>query len=491
MNKLEIKKILFFIIVSILFTFNFFNVHYALDTYFTVNSGYRGYIDMFSKNGRLITALIWKIADIIKIPVNNFIILGGIFSAIICGLSIYVIFKKLNKLINKNNEKNKEIIICILSIIFIFNCMLLQNFVFAENFVMILGLYLAINAAIMVDNENILMENIIPSLILIIATCCYQGIINVYLTLASIIIFINYNNDIKNIFTKFIKVCINYIIAMGTNFAIIKFINKFILINQTVRIEGNLDLMYNILFPLKMLKSVLIETAGMMPQYLFLIILIISVSIYIYTVIKNKVNIKNIVISVIIFFIAYLSCFVPMMALSKESLDAAARLLFSIGALPGVIIILSYYLNKEINIEKIILVFMSILLIVNLANYLFISREHLITNRNDIAETKEIYKLIEKYEKENNIKVDTVVAGMDKNPKYYYDRNYYKNELTVRANYIGFIETAVLNMVSKRSFNYINMNQIQKEKYFKNIDYDKFNENQIVFENNIMYWYKY
>ncbi len=492
MKKLQIKNILAFILIACIFTFNFMTIHYALDTYFTANSGYNNYITIFAKGGRLVSALSWKIADILKIPFNVFITFGGVLSAVLCGITLYVITKKLNELLNKKNEKNKYILLGIVSILFVFNCMLLQNFVYAENFVMMLGLYICIKSANMIDTEkSVVKENIIPAILLLLATCCYQGILNVYLTFTAIIIFINYNNDIKKMITKFIKACINYVFALGTNFVILKLINKLILINESTRVEGNLDLLYNISYPFRMLKTIFLDTAGMMPKFLFGSLVVVSMAVLIYVIIKNKVKPLNVMMSLLILLVAYFSCFIPMMALSKDSLDAAARLLFSIGTLPAIILIISIFLNKDIKFEKIIFVVASLFVVINLVNYINVSKEHLVTNRKDIEETKKIYNLIKEYEIKNNITVDTVISGTDKNPKYYYDENRTKNELTVRANYINFIETAVLNMVSNKDYKYKLMSEIEKEKYFKNKEYDQFSEAQIIFDKNVMYWYKY
>lgn len=497
MKKENKKNIIVFssmILCAILICFSFIREHFSLDTYFTYVSGYEVYAKWFLKSARVITSLIWNIAGILNIPKGIFITVNGALCVITLSISAFIIYKTLDKLLNNNNNNLKSILIAILSFIFIFNPMLLQNLVYAENFVMSIAvLSSCIAASYIIKEENITNKFIFPIILLLITTFGYQGLINVYVIFAMILITIKYSEDIKKYIFKIINMTINYVIALGTNFVILKLINKVMFFGEIDRANGKIDLLYNISYPFIKLKTVLIDTCGMMPKNMFCIIIIIALVTLMYSIYKNKPNIKRLFTGMLLAVGSYMICFIPMLALQKESLDASARLLFGVGAIPAVLIFLSMFYNKKNStvVNDTITVSLVVILILFSINYIRVGKEHIMTNSVDLKETRQICDIINEYENNNNIKITNIVSGKDKNPSSYVNDKVLKNELTVRVNYVDWTENILLTKEMNREFKQRSMTEEEKKTYFNNKEYDSFSKEQIVFVDDTMYWYKY
>ena len=199
--------------------------HVASDTYNFMDLGYFEYpLQYFLKDARLVSTICSYIAGFLNLPFEVFIILMEIFAVIFSSISIYLIYSTVkNKL--KLSSIWKKILLIMASFIVVFNCMSLEYLLYAESGVMCLSLTLSILAAKVVSEKK-KHKYLKAILIMIIATFCYQGAVNVFLPLAILFIFLNTDNlKVKDIVKQIACACGIIIISYIVNVVSIYIIN--------------------------------------------------------------------------------------------------------------------------------------------------------------------------------------------------------------------------------------------------------------------------
>ena len=232
-------------------------------------------------------------------------------------------------------------------------------------------------------------------LIMIIAILCYQGSINLFITLVTLLLLIeDKSKNNKKIFKEiFLAGIISIIICVFS--ALIIYINNSILGNQQNRLyltNGNklINWINRIIF---LTKYVMKTNFQLWPKMFIPIIILITTILLCFT--KNAI--KNIIKYIFIILIAILACTLPTYCMELAFLEP--RTSMSIGAIVGIsIIYLATNIRKEKIFSKIVFIIGLILLIFNSINTIKIFYYHIKTNEFDKIMALQIKKEIEKYE---------------------------------------------------------------------------------------------
>lgn len=458
--------------------------HIASDTYNLMDLGYFEYPSQyFLKDARVVSTLVMYIAGFLHLPFEIFIVLMEILAVIIASFSIYYIYKTVDEKLKLNNTLKTALVI-MAGFILIFNCMSLEYLLYAECSVMCLSVFLSIMAA-RTFTSNDRYKNIKSIILVIIATFCYQGAVNIFLPLTILFLFIDKNKKtIKEIIRQILLSCVIIVISYLINVLSIYIINALLRGAQT-RIAGGVfnNLQNAGLLLSYVLNRTLLTYFNLWPKGIILIFIAISIVLILAS--KNKG--KNILIYFIILIFALGICIVPVFFMSSPSMEP--RMAMSVGAIIGMsfIYLLSIEYEKKV-FEYIISTVIVVFFVFNAVNTIQIYLTHIAGNKIDANMGMTIKYRIEEYEKESGNTVNKVAYYRDANHRdYHYGWNKKFSSFGQRAfdNYYCIIEA--LNYYCGRDFERANMTEKIYNTYFAGKDWNAYSDEQIVFEGDTMY----
>lgn len=397
--------------------------HYAGDTYNIEAIGYQNYALNYNlKDGRPFIALFNLIIGKLNIPIKFYVFLTLFLALIISNFSVISLKKIIERYKNSNNIKQK-IIVTLISYVFIFNFMYMDCLNFAESCFIALSIFLFIKSAdILCENQK---KSFIESTILaIMAILCYQSSISIFFASLFLFTVLRNKNDIKQEFKNLLKGVIITIIALGINFIAIKLAGFIFNLNQD-RVKISISIILrNIKLTFVNMFNILYSTCDMFPKGLFLVYLIFIIVVGIIYAIKYKKEDAFLYKLFIIALISILSSFVLNIISTSSFYGGRTRL--SIGATIGILLVFLYIEGNVFDKKNFFSIILSVILIsytvVTIYNYeyLMISQKKL-----NILENKEMIDIadyIEKYEKDNNIKVNNItkVLFLNQQSKQYY-----------------------------------------------------------------------
>lgn len=433
LKKLLDNKLLLFILIFLygsLITIFMYYPTYSLDGYCQLAETYTEYAHNFFIAGRFITAYLWVFFDLIHIPHDLLSVLTHTASIVFLSLSVVKLYTTIkNKIPDKILYK---IVLLLGSTLVIYNPFTQGILVFEEAFCMSLAVYLSIISAIKIGKE-ISKANIVKTTILMIcANLLYQGSICYFIpTVILINILDNQDKKIKDYIKDNYKKIIIYALIFGIS-CIVEFISLQMYVNlsgvKSAKV-GKIDIIKNITIIFNLLLSTNNNMFSMINpnifKYTYLIIIVLIISRIVVTFKKDYRNIFYIGLVVIL---TTLAPFVPNLVMKSSFNYTAPRLLLSFGAIVGYLIIGSTLIHdkKENHLNSFYL-----LLILIIGIYFFINCSYmtLYNSYHDYTRYKAdkeyieaIKKDINKYEKNNNIKIKEL---------------YYNNKTIERPNYYG------------------------------------------------------
>lgn len=460
-------------------------MHMSSDTYNFMDLGYFEYPkQFFLKDARVISAGVSFLAGILNLSYPTFIVGMEILAIGITSISIYLLYKTIIDIAEIKSKKVK-IMIVMASFIIILNCMSLEYLLYAENAVMCLSVLLCIIAAsYWIKNEK---NRYIKCLLLVIlATFCYQGSINLFLTLVTLFLFINKKEQSIKCYCKEIIVAGTiWVISLITNVLGIYIINN-ILQTQQTRIESG-SILINLTKLPNIMKyiwyTVFFKSFNLWPIYCIPITIIITSILTIWH--NNKM--KNLFKYIALIGIAIITGIGPIFFMKNPS--AEPRMLMSIGAIVGIsaifliIAVTKYKLLKNIIYTLIITFFLFHIIHINQ-----IFTAHIVANKIDDNMGISIKYQIEQYEKETGNIVQKIGYHRDlahRDFHYGYQKKY--SSFTQRAfdNYYCLIEA--LNYYCNRKFEKVEMTQEQYITNFYGKNWNSYSDEQLAFEGDTMY----
>lgn len=475
------KNLYIFSIITIVFFGAFCILQYAPDTYSVFTNGARNTVLHFFSCGRYITGIATVFSMKILNLTNEGIYYLSYGFAIICTIiSLY----KLNELIRKDIKNN--VLSIIITVILIINPFSIELYMYIEKGIMILSVLLCILAVEQMDkffNGN--KKAIIYALILMfIANCSYQGTVGIFVAI-SLIYIIKYSKNIKSFIINNIIVALVYGIPAILNFLSVRFLFN------NARVNGNMVLFESMIKVFDGTKRMLINTYNILPKYVFMVAITFILLVIIYKSIKEKNNKKQKMLKIAGAFYIILGIFfatvAPQILQDTNSIWFVARSSYPMAAVIGILLL--YLCSKfDINtIEKyIIIIFIVILVTIQFMSFIKLTIHNYIGNYMDKQLTLKIEDQIKKYEENTGKTVEFICIYHDKSTKYVYDELKASGDMNIRAYSADWCVPKILELYTKRKFKVIEENKEIKEK-FSQEDWNDFDEQQIIFHDNVMH----
>lgn len=452
---------------------------------------YYGY-DLTSLNflgaGRLITYITYVFFSVIRLPVELLSIISIFLSNVflsICVIDFYEII---------NREKNKNILLYILSFLLIYNPITLELFLFDEAFIMCLGILFGVKA-VKILNTNIKNKYLISVLLASMCAMCYQGILCIFLPIGFLNIILNNDiystkKEVKNIIKEFSKLLIVYAFALIINFAIMKFISLFIIDSKKT---GSLNIFKNIIYAIRFCFESIKTLGGYANTKIYYLINVLLTVCGLVLLIIKKINKKYVFYILFTILLTIVSPFVINLAMNTEENYTAARMYISIGFITPILAIYLYKYFNILKIKSIKIIFYSLIIIYFSFvsyNYIIITKGGLDSYNMDIEYMNNIEKEIINYEISSGKKIKNVYWSYDINSTFCNDVGFC-NSYSYRFFATDWsAESAIGVLNTEEKLNYIKMSAYDKNKYFKekiNIDYMYYSNDQLVFDENNLY----
>lgn len=478
---------LILILITIIMCFPYLTEHYSSDDYTIIGYGYYKYgIEKFLNDGRVFSSVITLLAGYWNLPIKVFIqglFYIGILISCLCVIKIKNIITKIKP------EKNLKETVLVLGISYciIFNFMYLENMYFAEIPIMSLGILLFIKSS-----EKLVESKYLKSLAyLIIGELCYQGTINFFITFTFLLLIIKNKGIDKEVIKKVIISGLFCLISVGINLIQIKICGKIFGLEQS-RLGGIQKIPGNIIYIMLHIGNVLTDTCDFFPKYGFLIfLLILYITTFIYDLVKIKEYSNSFNLLLISIVAIFSSVAINIVSLSSFGLG---RMVFSIGALIGLIFMYLYCSTNifgESKIFKYFLLFaLSIYIVMNFLNYTLQMYCNKKANEMDKEEALQVNEYILEYEKNNNIEVKNIAFTYDKNITWNYNL-FFDTSYTSRALMVWWCNIDALNYYTGRKLETVQMDEDIYNTYFKDKDWDKLDKEQFVFKGDTVFYCVY
>lgn len=478
---------LILILITIIMCFPYLTEHYSSDDYTIIGYGYYKYgIEKFLNDGRVFSSVITLLAGYWNLPIKVFIqglFYIGILISCLCVIKIKNIITKIKP------EKNLKETVLVLGISYciIFNFMYLENMYFAEIPIMALGILLFIKSS-----EKLVESKYLKSLAyLIIGELCYQGTINFFITFTFLLLIIKNKGIDKEVIKKVIISGLFCLISVGINLIQIKICGKIFGLEQS-RLGGIQKIPGNIIYIMLHIGNVLTDTCDFFPKYGFLIfLLILYITTFIYDLVKIKEYSNSFNLLLISIVAIFSSVAINIVSLSSFGLG---RMVFSIGALIGLIFMYLYCSTNifgESKIFKYFLLFaLSIYIVMNFLNYTLQMYCNKKANEMDKEEALQVNEYILEYEKNNNIEVKNIAFTYDKNITWNYNL-FFDTSYTSRALMVWWCNIDALNYYTGRKLETVQMDENIYYAYFKGKDWDKLDKEQFVFKGDTVFYCVY
>lgn len=485
-NKTKVIICILVILVTLLIYSPLLMGHYSTDTYRLIEMGYEKYSIEYSLNdGRLFMYFIGQLAAKTNINIMTYVILLTFMAVIISCFCVILLIK----IFKKYSNKEKICLISLIAYVTIMNFMYLENLYFTECIVMAISIMLYILAAYyLTENES----KLNTFLLVLIGVFCYQGTINVFITFSFLFTTIKNKNINKQAFKNIIWSLGISFVSIIINMIQIKMCGNYYGLEQT-RTGGVSQIPKNILYIINHMYKILIESSELFPKYLFLVFLIIIIGIIAIWDKKEKHHLINLANIILISIVAILSSI--MINIFSLSSFGLGRMVFSVGALIGIIYIYLYcvtdILDKKTIFKYIMIFVLIVYAIFNICNTLDILISHRKANKLDKIEALQANKYIEEYENETNQKVKYIAVTNDNNVTWTYNELKHKSLYTHRALMIWWCNVQTINYFGNRNLEKVSMPKDIYNEYFKGKNWNSLNRDQFVFKGDTLYYCVY
>lgn len=483
---LKNKKIWIYVMLSMLFCGIFIIKDYTQDSYLCFQDTWKEPFIHFLTLGRVNSGIFWLILS--KTNYSTLIFVSGILAIWFLSLSMYITENIIKNMFNYINKKYNEIFVTLISIIIILNIFVIELFVWYEKGIMLLSVLSSIIALRFLqkflENDKKFDKNIIMSFVfMLIANFSYQGTLGIFISIGSLLIIV-YSKNVKKFLLNGMYLIFNYIIPSVINILFIKSIF------HTNRVVVNDSIFDKIKQIFKASYDIIINSYDIIPKYYFLLMILISIIIFMYLnffVTKDiKSKILNILELFMICFVTYIASVAPQFF--QNGVNIVPRTFYSFATLWGIIVLFNYLKfenNNAIFIFNKILI--GIFILVQLYNFAILEIDHYITNYIDLKNANEILNYIEEYEKNTGNKIEKIYRAVDKEYKNHYKGIRPLGEGNIKAFNSTWGLQGIMETVSNRKFNIKDSDNLKINEEFKEKNWDYFNKEQLIFNNNELY----
>ena len=474
------KNLYIFTIVTIVFFGALCKLQYAPDTYSVFTNDLMHSVKHFLSCGRIVTAVAaYVVMGILKLSNEWTYILSYVFAMICMITALY----RLNKLIQKDIKNH--IVSTIIAILILINPFSLELFLYIEKGIMVLSVLLCVLAVEQIDKffQGNKKSIIWAGILMIIANCCYQGTVGLFVAI-SLIYIIKYSKNLKEFIVNNVIVALTYGIPALLNFLLVRFFFT------NARVNGEMIFSESIAKVIDGTKRMLVNSYDLLPKYVFLAIIVIILGIIIYKAIRENISTKEKALKILSAFYlmagTLFATVAPQMLQDTNSIWFVARSSYPMAAIIG---ILGLYLFSKFDIKEIVkdivICICIVFLLIQYVYFMDYTRDNYIGNYLDKQVTIQIYQEILNYEEATGNTVDTIAIYRDKTPQYVYPELKASGDINIKAYSADWCVSRILKFTG-REFKVIEANQEIKEQ-FEQKSWDYFSPEQIIFENNIMH----
>lgn len=456
------KKLYLFTIITFLFFGIYCLMQFAPDTYSVFTNSVKQNTSHFLSCGRVVTALFFYMTMGVLKWSNTAIYMISYSIAIICMIaSLYLLYK-----LFKKDIKNERICI-ISSILLVINIFSIELFVYIEKGIMMLSVLLCILAVIQIRNffEGSKKAIIWATLLMLIANCCYQGTVGIFIAI-SLIYIIKYAKNIKEFVINNLIVAVTYGIPALINFFMVRFLFTNSRVKGEIILSESLEKLY------QGTKNMILGTYDLFPKYLFAIILFILIVWIIYKIVRKSIATKTKILEIL--SIAYIvigtifATVAPQILQDTGSIWFVARSSYPVAALLG--ILLAYAATKvetKKNAINIITILSCLILVIQFIYFARFTIDNYIVNYEDRQNVEQIQKILYEYEQETGKQVTKIAFYEDEYPGYTYSHITAYGDMNLKAIYKNWSALRAINYYTNR-----NLEEVEKVEKIQN-DFQK------------------
>lgn len=499
MENLRKKKLILYFIILIFCAIvcsPLLQMHIASDTYNLMDLGYFEYPSQyFLKDARIVSTLVTYLAGFLHLSYPVFIIGMEILAVIIASFSICILYKTTVEKISEDEKEPyninlKNVLFLMAATVIIFNCMSLEYFLYAESAVMCLSVLLCVLAARIFTRQT--KYKYIKTLALVtLATFCYQGCVNIFITLVLLFLLLNKNKmKIKEVIKQFFVAGTIFVVSFLVNLIAMYVLNIILGFDQGRFVDEGILRNFSIFIPLMkhIIKWTLILNFNLWPTAIILIFIAISTILIAYKEKTVKKAVHRILEYIFLVFIALAATIGLVIFMKNPSIEPRSSM--SIGSIIGIsLIYLNFlYTSNSTILEKIVTIITIGFFAFNTINTIQIFTAHIATNKIDANMGLTIKYEIEEYERQTGNTVTKIAYHRDdRHRDFPYGYKKKLSSFTQRAfdNYYCIIEA--LNYHCNRKFERAEMKKEIYEENFIGKNWNAYSDEQIVFENDTMY----
>ena len=485
-TKENIKVFIGIIFFNSIILANFLKMHYAQDTYCVISYGYKKISKVaFLWSGRPITAIIFYIANFLKLNVETLVGIMSIISLFTLSISVFILYKNILKL-HKNKKLIELLAVLVISYITIINFTTMDLLVFVESGVLCIALLLCVLAACEWLN-NPKPKYLKIFILLYIAALCHQAILNIYVPLGLMFVAFKNKDDVKKAFREAFLVLLFYGIAIISGIITSNIINSIFNIGARETIIPSIPFIFETYG--KYLNLMVVETLGVGPKCWHIVVMSIITAVFLINNIKNKDKKINLFYYTAILLSAILLPILPVTMQEKTAQYLEFRMALSFGASIGIMLLYTLLSIKETTnkIFKFIIAFSCLIFIFNGQYIVKSSGEMVATNLMDRNFAKTIIYNIEQYEIKNNTQVKYIAIQCDLEPEFFYDGSEKYRCLNIKSIATDWDLIEMLEVFSGRKFEPKKVTEEAYNKYFAGKNWKYFDEEQLVFVDDTLY----
>lgn len=485
-NKNQMYTFFVMLMFAVIISSNFFRMHFSQDTYcINVDYGYDRYIKHFLSIGRILGAVQMFITKKLNIPFETMVIGSSVSATILLTLSWFMLYSYTIKIAKIGENKKKQLLIAGITFSIIFNFCTFETLVFAEAIVLAFSILCATLASC-IYTSNLKRKNVYTATLIFLTILAYQTSTSLFLIITLVFIAFKNKGNIKEILKKSIYVGLIYGVSMILGLLITKFLGNYL--NWVERETTLLSIKEMIQTIVKYLDFIVIKNFYIEPKGWNFIVIIFLTIIFIAQVIKSK-EYFHILEYIVLVALCCIIPILPLMAIPIKDQYMETRMAMVFGALAGTLLLYLILVMKadETKVIKDIISIITItLFVINSIYFIRSSSENIATGYIDRNIAKSIIYNIEKYEKENDIKLKKIVVGYDKKPIYYYEGQIMLRSTNGRGLATNFTVAPLIEYYCGEKYDwYVSQEEIDERFLEKN--WDAYSEEQLVFEGDTLY----
>lgn len=488
-KKIKSVFIVDFLVIFVSYAM-FLSTHYSVDSY---TCFYNTDPEVQLRNGRWVNYILLKITNFFNI---NLVTTQSFFTfAFICVLAFVTIALSFRVYTAINSENFVMFLGINFSILITFiNVFILEWFLYPECILFYICALLTCLASIfIITKKQTIMAEISAGLLLLISLLSYQATISLFVIWSLTIISFEENFRISS---KSIKKGISILLVGFTSSAIAAFLPKIISpFNTVASPDRSVEFSFQkILNNVKTLiwaqKRIWNDGFGLLPRY-FLIIVFAVLIIFIFVYILRKKCFSQALWGLMVLVINYIIVFAPHIIAPVQWY--AQRTIVGYFAFFSFLFLVTMKIFQIGKIgkksEAILISLLTIFILVNITQIQAIGTNHFSINKMDKAFALNLENIIEKYEKENSVKIRNISIVNDIFPSYSYPGIEYSIlDTNISAFSVPFAAVDALNYYTGNSYQKIPMNNKIYDEHFSGKNWDYFNINeQMIFQEDSLY----